>query len=159
MSIDQVQSRSRSLFWSRLLKPSHRTRPEQFVGLGIYLLICFGFQAFNGSATPFFETLYFLSLGLSMWTLWRRYSLRILKLELSVFLAQFLFQGTWSLSYFALQQILLALVALLLLWCNTLLATLLFWKKEPLSGGLLLFPLVWIFYLAGLNMVTCISNP
>jgi tryptophan-rich sensory protein len=94
-----------------------------------------------------------------MWTLWRRYSLRTLKLELSVFIAQFAFQAVWSISHFFFHQTLLALVALLLLWCNILLATMLFWKKERLSGWLLLFPLAWIFYLVGVNMITCISNP
>ncbi len=159
MSIDQTHSPVLSLIWGRFLRQSHRTLPEQLVGLGIYLSICLGFELFSKLTTHFVGTAYFLSLGLSMWALWRRYSLRTLKLELSVFLAQFLFQMTWSVSHFALQQELLALVALLLLWSNTLLATLLFRKKEPLSGWLLLFPLIWIFYLAGLNMVTCISNP
>lgn len=136
-----------------LLPLSHRTRPEQFVGLGIYLSICLGL-------TPsFLGIFYALSIALSMWTLWRRYSLRTLKLELSLFLSQFLFQTAWSISTFLLHQTLLALVALLLLWCSTLLATLLFWKKERFSGMLLLFPLIWVFYLAGMNMITCISNP
>lgn len=134
--------------------PSHRTRAEQVVGLGLYLLLSLG--AFLMSKIGI---LYFLFLSLSMWTLWRRHSLRVLKLELSVFLSQFLFQAAWSLSYFAMHETLLSLVILLLLWCNTLLAALLFWKKEPLSGLLLLFPLIWIFYLVAQNMVTCISNP
>lgn len=159
MTIDQSQRSSLSLF---CVKPSHRTGPEQLVGLGIYLLIGFGFEVlsfFTTEFSVFFCTLYFLCISFSMWNLWRLYSLRVLKLELSLFLANFLFQMAWSFSFFHLQVMLLALVALLLLWCNTLVATLLFWKKERLSGGLLLFPLLWIFYLVGLNMVKCISNP
>lgn len=162
MSIDQAQSASPPLPLGRFLRPSHRTRPEQLVGLGIYLLVCLAFEFLSGLAShysPILGTLYFISLALSMWSLWRRYSLRVLKLELSIFLAQFLFQMAWTFSFFVLQETLLALVALLLLWCNTLLATLLFWKKEPFSGWLLLFPIFWIFYLVGLNMVLCISNP
>jgi tryptophan-rich sensory protein len=170
MSIDQSQPDSFLLPGFRFLRQSHRTRPEQLVGLGIYLLICLGFELLGGLTTQFLPTipnqaysslctLYYLTLALSMWMLWRRYSLRVLKLELSVFLGQFLFQMIWSMSFFALHQMLLALVALLLLWSNTLLATLLFWKKERLASALLLFPLLWIFYLVGLNMVLCISNP
>ena len=155
MTIDHSQTDS--LIFS-LGKSSHRTRPEQFVGLGIYLLISLGFEVISGLTTNFLGTLYFLSLGLGMWALWRKHSLRILKLELSVFLAQFLFQIVWSISFFALEQSLLALVALLLLWFNTLLAALLFWKRERFSGLLFLFPLIWIFYLVGLNMVTCMSE-
>lgn len=148
------------------LSPSHRTLAEQLVGLGIYLLISLGALGLTRLATPFYGLLpiaayqtitftYFLSLGLSMWVLWRSHSLRVSKLELSLFLAQFMFQMLWSTSFFVGHQILLALVALLLLWCNTLVAALLFWKKERLAGALLVFPLLWVFYLAGLNMMLC----
>ncbi|HSX11139.1 MAG TPA: tryptophan-rich sensory protein [Chlamydiales bacterium] len=170
MSIDHSQPDSLQLPGFRILRQSHRTRPEQIVGLGIFLLISLGFQLIGGLSTQFYDILpsrlyaalcltYSLSLAFGMWTLWRCYSLRLLKLELSVFLGQFLFQMVWSLSFFALHEMLLALVALLLLWSNTLLSLLLFWKKEKLSGGLFLFPLLWIFYLVGLNMVICISKP
>lgn len=155
MTIRESQSESLALSFG---KPSHRTRPEQFVGLGIYLSIALGFEAISKLPAQLMGTLYFISLGLGMWALWRRYSLRVLKLELSTFLAQFFFQIAWSLS-FTFEQSLLALVTLLLLWCNTLLATLLFWKKEKISGILYLFPLIWIFYLAIMNMGICISNP
>ena len=152
------QSRSDSLIFPRG-RSSRRTRPEQLVGLGIYLSLCLGFELISGLTTNFLGTVYFLSLALGMWTLWRRNSLRVLKLELSVFLAQFLFQIIWRVSFLTFEQSLLALVSLLLLWCDTLLATLLFWKKERVSGLLYFFPLVWIFYLVGLNMVRCMSNP
>lgn len=154
MSIDQSKPDSLALSWSPLLKPSHRTGPEQIVGLGIYLLIFLGFEWVGGLPIQTYG-LWAVSLALSMWTLWRRNSLRLLKLELSVFLSQFLFQSAWSFSFYFLEQMLLALVALLLLWCNTLLVLLLFWKKERLSGGLLLLPLIGIFYLVGLNMINC----
>jgi tryptophan-rich sensory protein len=156
MTIDQSQTDSLTF---SLGKSSHRTRPEQLVGLGIYLLICLAFEVISGLTTNLLGTLYFISIGAGMWALWRKYSLRVIKLELSVFLAQFFFQIAWSLSFFALEQSLLALVALLLLWCNTLLATLLFWKRERISGLLFLFPLIWIFCLVGLNMFTCMSKP
>ena len=156
MTIDQSQRDPLSFPVGR---SSHRTRPEQLVGLGIYLLICLGFEVISGLTKNVLGTLYFLSLAIGMWALWRKYSLRIIKLELSVFLAQFFFQMSWSISFFVLEQSLLALVALLLLWSNTLLAALLFWKRDRFSGLFFLFPLIWIFYLVGLNMVTCMSNP
>lgn len=157
MSINQSQSEVALLARASLLKPSHRTRPEQCVGLGIFLLICLAFEAL--SATPLSPYgLWALSLTASIWTLWRRYSIRVLKLELAVFFAQFLFQVSWNCSFFYFHEMLLALVALLLLWCNTLLAAVLFWKKERISSLLLLFPLVWIFYLAGLNMMICLRS-
>lgn len=177
MSIDHMQSDSFSL---PLVRPSHRTRPEQVVGLLIFFLFSFAVALFlnvYASASSWYERwiqaswaisggangpiwiLYHLFLPLSMWTLWRRYSLRALKLELSIYLSQFAFQLFWHLSFFALQESLLALVALLLLWCNQLLAMLLFWKKERLSGALLIPPFIWVFYTMALHMMICISNP
>lgn len=151
MSIDQ--SRGDSLPSIQIFKPSHRTGPEQVVGLGIFLLITLGVGFATRLADPLFTTLYSVVLSFAIWTLWRRHSLRVLKLELSVFLAQFVFQIAWSASFFLLQEGLLSFVALLLLWFNTLLGALLFWKKDRLSGGLLIPAMLWVFYLVGLNYI------
>ena len=159
MSIDQSHLDSHSLPLGRFLKRSHRTRPEQLVGLGIFLILTFGLEILSSLSSSVFGIFYAITLALSMWTLWRSFSLRVLKIELSVFFAQFLLQTIWFFSFFVFEQVLLALVALLLLWCNTLLATMLFWKKERLSGILLLYPIVWIFFLVGVKMFTCMSNP
>ncbi len=139
-------------------RKGNRTRPEQLVGLGIYLSISFAFLFISGMTTHPLSLFYAVFLALGMWVLWRSFSLTLLKLELSVFLAQFLFQVVWSIGFFLLKQSLLVLVALLLLSCNTLLAMLLFWKKERLSGMLYLFPLLWVFYLAFVNMITCMRT-
>lgn len=183
MSIDHSQPDSLSVSTTWLLRPSHRTRPEQIVGFFIFILISLGSELLNRwlvpfsihtawyrglvqvpwaveswPLTPFWMCHHFL-IAASMWTLWRRFSLRVLKLELSVFLSQFAFQAAWFFSFFFFQQTLLALVALLLLFCNILLASLLFWKKERLSGQILILPLLWVFYMVGINMAICISNP
>lgn len=183
MSIDHSQPDALSVSPFRLFKPSHRTRPEQIVGFSIFLLVSFSFELLNRWIVSFsfysdwYRSLtlapwafkswpytplwagYHLLLGLAMWTLWRRFSLRTLKLELSIFLAQFVFQTAWCSSFFLLQETLLALVGLILLLCNTILLALLFWKKEKLSGQLLIPPFFWVFYMMGINMAVCISNP
>lgn len=151
MTIHEQQSES---FPYAFGKPSHRTRPEQLVGLGIYISISLAFQFLSGLSTQRLSTPYSLFLALGMWALWRRYSLKVLKLELSLFLAQFLFQMAWRFS-----QPFFVLVALLLLTSNTLVTSLLFWKKEKTSGILYLFPLFWVFYLACVNMISCIASP
>jgi len=94
-----------------------------------------------------------------MWTLWRRFSLRTLKLELSLFFAQFALLIAWVLSFFVLQETLLSLVGLLLLLSSTLISCLLFWKKERMASQLLIPPFLWTFYLMGINMMICILNP
>ncbi len=134
-------------------KTSHRTHPEQLVGLGIYLSLSFAFALLSGLIAQPLAIAYALFLALGMWALWRKHSLRILKLELSLFLAQFLFQLGWRID-----ESLLVLVALLLLSCTTLLTALLFWKKERMAGLLYAFPLLWVFTLACANMIACIRG-
>lgn len=159
MSIEQSQFEPAQIPLNSFLKPTHRTKAEQWVGLGIFLSISLGIQLIGMGSNALLTALNSSFLAFAMWTLWRSHSLRILKLELSLFLAQIFFQVSWNISHFVLHEMLLALVLILLLCFNTLIAALLFWRKERLAGALFLFPLAWGFYLAGLNMVTCISNP
>jgi tryptophan-rich sensory protein len=148
--------------WHRLFRPSHRTAAEQIVGLGIFLLFCCSFGIVQSSIVygfKLFWTVYFLLQGLGMWTLWRRYSLRVITLEFSLFYAQFVLQAAWMITLFGFQHPLLAVAILLLHLSNTLVATLLFWKKERLSGQILCLPLLWVFFLMGQSLITCILNP
>ena len=162
---------------SLLFRPSHRTLPEQIVGFAIFVLIGFGFElldrwiasfslhrewsswALEGWPSSLGWFCYRTLLSLSIWTLWRRYSFRTLKLELSLFLTLFAFQALWRLSFFFFQESLLALFGLLLLLSAMILSTLLFWKKEKVSGKLLIPPFFWVFYVMGINMAICIFNP
>jgi len=162
------------------LKPSHRTRAEQSVGFGIIAVASFLFAFllitfFNEESlwvaslkTPFwrfsnsysFSALSFVhvSLAFSFWTLWRIFSLRTLKVELSLFLTAFILQSVWALSLFKGKETLLALFALLLSMSAQILLTALFWKKEKIAGALFCFSLIWTFYLISTNMVLCIAN-
>ncbi len=180
MSVEHSPSKSFSLFW---FKPSHRTWPEQVVGAFIFLLVSFTFEWLSGWfiydalqaesmhgifsshwAFPFvvsrlaWRLYYFLS-AFSMWNLWRRYSLKTLKLELAAFLVQFLLLIGWSLSFFVLHESLLALLSLLFFCSNVIFASLLFWQKERFSGQVIILTLFWIFYVVGVNMTICISTP
>ena len=152
-------SQSDSVPFSKNGRSSHRTGPEQLVGLGIYLSIALGFAIVSGLKTHFLSMVYALFLALGMWALWRKVSLRLLFLEISLFASQFLLQLFWGISHFLLGQSLLSLVALLLLSCNTLMIALLLWRKEKISGALYFFPLLWVFYWTFINMITCMSNP
>jgi tryptophan-rich sensory protein len=127
----------------QLVSRSLRSFPEQLVGLGIFSAICFA-SAF-WVASP-----YYLILSLSAWSLWRCHSLHTLKLESIAFCSQFIFQAAWFLS----TDPLLTLASLGLLWCNILATALLFFKKERISGILLLPLLLWIFILVCKELTT-----
>ncbi len=159
------------------LKPSHRTLPEQIVGLFIFILFSLSVLFFNDwilnaslSATknPWnlknWWTLsawgvYHLLFAISMWTLWRRISLLKLKIELSLFITQFLLQVLFFFCFFILEQNLLSLFVNLFLVSNSLLCILLFYKKKKISASLLIPCFMWIFYLLGASMSLCILNP
>lgn len=159
MTIEPTQRDSLPFPWFRFFRPSHRTPGEQMLGFGIYFLICLGLGLTNQVPLTLTWISYFSLLSLSAWSLWRRYSLRILKLEISLFFTQFIFQIGWALNFYLFNSPLLALAALLILLCNQVIAMLLFWKKEPLSAQFLLLPFLWAFYQMCINMTICISNP
>jgi benzodiazapine receptor len=175
-----MQLKARSLFW---FKPSHRSSPEQIVGAALFLLISLSFQGLSGwlmrlsletewakelfsghasflraTSNPAW-TFYHLLTAFAIWNLWRCNSLKGLKLEAILFLLQFVLGVGWVLSLFVFHESLLALALLLFLCSNTLLAALLYWKKERFSGQALVPSFVWIFYVMGINMAICISNP
>ncbi|MBS0626416.1 MAG: tryptophan-rich sensory protein [Verrucomicrobia bacterium] len=181
MTIDQSDpfQLSREQSW---LKTSYRSWPEQLLGLGIFLVVSFGFEilhrwffsfsgesewfrdlkqapwSFAGWAVSPIGTLSLVAMSLSMWGLWRRRSLKTLKPELSLYLSILVLMFLWSFSFFRLQELLLGLVALLLAWCTLLVTGLLFWKKDRFACQLLVIPFFWIFYLASLTMVICTSG-
>ncbi len=177
MSIEQAQQKTYPLWF----KPSHRTWPEQAVGAAIFLFVSLtaiwlsGWQlslqnewaenivathwSFLGATSESVWTLYHLLFAFAIWLLWRRYSLTTLKLEVAVFLFQLVLQAGWVLLFFSFREALLALTALLFLCSTTLLAALLFWKKDRFSGQALILPFFWILYVMGVNMAICISNP
>ena len=165
----------------QFLKSSHRTKPEQSVGLGIIALGSFLFalllMTFFTEGGPWISSLknpfwkfsdsynfpalasVHASLAFSFWILWRSFSLRALKVELSLFLSAFILESVWGLSLFKGQETLLALFALLLWMSAEVILSALFWKKEKVAGLLFFLPLIWTFYLISTNMALCIANP
>jgi tryptophan-rich sensory protein len=180
MSVNHSHKKATSLFW---FKPSHRTWPEQALGAALFLLVSLTFEwlswsliqlssetewprqiffshwAFSAAISLPVWTFYNFLAALAMWNLWRRSSLKILGLELAVFLFQLVLQAGWFLSFFVFRESRLALAILLFLCSSTILAALLYWKKERFSGQALIPPFFWIFYVMGVNMAICISNP
>lgn len=137
------------------LKPTYRTKPEQLLGLSIFLAFSFlnyFYAEWIGAGASFFWTAYHFLVPVSIWILWRRVSIYTLKLEISLFLTQLGFQFLWCFSHFYLQEPLLSLFALLFLFCNSILCILLFGKKEKLAKYLLFPASAWILYVAAINM-------
>src|SRR6187431_1390731 len=120
MTIGPAEQKPSPLPW---FKSSHRTWPEQVVGAAIFLLVSLAFEwlkrwliqmdrTFDSqTVSPLPWTLYHLLVPFAMWSLWRRYSFTLLKIELSVYLCQLILGAGWAAAFFAFQEPLLALAA------------------------------------------------
>lgn len=138
----------------RLIGKSHRTKPEQFVGLFLCLFLAFLASIVIGLGKGLGAGLFPYCLSFSMWLIWRLFSLKSLKIELFALLLSFVLQASWFVNHFLFQADFLALFSLLLLFSNLLLCILLFGKKEKLAGVFLAYPLFWTLYLIGTQMLS-----
>jgi tryptophan-rich sensory protein len=149
--------------WLRSLKKSHRSIGEQFVGLGIFLLLMLSIQFLNtwiGEASVRLSwTFFYLSQATAIWILWRKCSIHALKLECSLFGSQFILGTLWSTAHFFWHEMLLALIFLLLQVIATFLTAIVFWKKERLAGQWMLLPLAYEIFITSMNMAICLLNP
>ncbi len=122
-----------------------RPRVERWVGL----VILFAPSFTLGMLTPShpFSIPFYCIQAISFWALWRSHSLHSLKFELCLYLNQFVLSALWTASIFFWQQPLLSLIALLLQTVATLLCTLVFWRRERISGQWMALSLAWQSYL------------
>jgi|GEM_PF-6906745 len=157
-------------------KKPYRTIPEQLTGLFILLLLTLTIFVFAYNISsyteltckPLFRWFGFsdchrifssvVSLNsFSFWLIWRKTSLRTLKLEaifLSVLYSLFLL---WKIAFLILQNSLLSLTLLLFLGMLNVMLMALYWKKEKLSVYLLIPSLIWITYISWNNLSLCIN--
>lgn len=161
-----------------LFGKSHRSQKEQIVGLILFILIYVFLLVLNHALMndpnlkslaqklpsgfnewgfiPIWVTIYAFSI-IGIWGLWRKCSLRTLKLEISLLLASLFLNFSWYLLFFLFSEVFLALVDLLLLSCTLLLTIIVFWKKETLSAILFLPFLLWVLFMGSMNMLLCMS--
>lgn len=155
-----------------LIKSTYRSKLEQFIGLMILFVFSIAINVIcsmisdpslfqksipKGIYNPIWSTL-FTCISLSFWLLWRRQTLRKLKLEASLISSQYLFIFLWNNFLFVLKTNLLALTSILFLGSSLLIMMAIFYKKEKLSGYILIPYALWVFYLTWNNMLICSLN-
>lgn len=99
---------------------------------------------------PVWSTLY-LMMAVAAWLVWKDKGFAGAGLALSLFIVQLLFNALWSIFFFGLHNIGLALLDIILLWVAILLTILFFWRVEPWAGALMLPYLLWVAYASALN--------
>jgi tryptophan-rich sensory protein len=90
-------------------------------------------------------------MAVAAWLVWRRAGFTGSRLALTLFLAQLALNALWSYLFFGIHRPDLAFLEIVVLWAVILWVTVLFWRKVPLAGALLLPYLAWVGFASCLN--------
>ena len=147
---------------------------SQWLALGVSIAVCFAAAALGSMFTtpeiagwyarlnkpgwtppnwvfgPVWSTLY-LMMAVAAWLVWREHGVRGAVVPLVLFAAQLLLNTLWSILFFGLHRVGLALADIVLLWGAILVTMLAFWRVSPLACWLLLPYLLWVTYASALN--------
>lgn len=113
---------------------------------------------------PVWTILYTL-MGISFYLIWtklkdKKYAkkTKLIKLALAIFLIHLFFNATWSIVFFGLHNIFLALINILVIWVFIVILTYKFWSLSK-SASILLIPyLAWVTFATILNYNIWILN-
>ncbi|MBN1945315.1 MAG: tryptophan-rich sensory protein [Bradymonadales bacterium] len=142
--------------------------------LGGFLLVTFGVAAIGGAVTgpavrdwypsvikpswtppgwlfgPVWTLLYAM-MAVAVWLVWRKLGWQGAKVALILFAVQLLLNSAWSILFFGLHRIDLALIDIGLLLAAIVATTVVFWKATPIAGILFLPYLAWVSFASALN--------
>ena len=97
-------------------------------------------------------TVLYLSMAVAAWLVWRRVGLSGAAVPLAVFGMQLALNLVWSIIFFGLNNIGLALVDIVLLWLAIVATIFAFRHVSVLAGWLLVPYLIWVTFAAALNL-------
>ena len=106
---------------------------------------------------PVWTTLY-VFIGVAGWRVWRRARWEVTRIALMVFAAQLALNLLWSLVFFGLQQISLALVEIVILLLAIIANTILFWRIDRWAGALFAPYVLWVAFATVLNASLWLLN-
>lgn len=93
----------------------------------------------------------YILMGIAAWVVWKTKSTSLTQETFIWFYVQLVLNALWSWLFFGMHMIGLALFEIILLWIAVAITLILFWKKNP-SAGLLLIPyLLWISFALALT--------
>ncbi len=106
---------------------------------------------------PVWTTLYFL-MGVSGWRIWRRRASRATRGALALFGLQLFLNFAWSVLFFGLQRIDLALIDIVILFVAIVANMILFWRIERLATLMLVPYAAWVAFAIILNVSIWLLN-
>lgn len=160
------------------------TRPirgRDIVGLLAFIALCLAVSGIGGAITatsveswyqalekasfnppdwlfaPVWTTLYIL-MGVAAWRVWRARSFKLAGLPLVLFAGQLGLNLLWSVLFFGMQRIDLALVEIVILLCTIVVNMAVFWRIDRLAGFLFVPYVAWVAYAMALNASLWLLN-
>ena len=151
------------------------------LGLGLFLIVCIAVSGIGGAITatsvgswyqalekPSFNppdwvfapvwTALYLMMAIAGWRVWRRTRIAARWKALSVFAVQLALNVIWSLLFFGLQRVDLALAEIVILFLAISVNTVMFWRIDRLAGALFVPYLLWVAYATALNAALWLLN-
>jgi translocator protein len=107
---------------------------------------------------PVWSVLYAL-MAIAAWLVWRRGGFKANRAALLLYLVQLAANSLWTWLFFAWHQGALAFAEILLLWVLIVATIVLFWRRSPLAGALLLPYLAWVSFASALTLSVWQLNP
>ncbi len=161
-----------------LLSKSKRNLLEQILGLftlvSIFLIFyifsawisVFDFGYDNFIQLPYFIKnklyltgwiLYYIFLGCGIWSLWRKFPVKNLKLDMSFSLWQVVLTIIWTIVFVKAKLYLLSFLVILFITSSLLISFVSSWKKEKKYAPLFFFYcLFWLSYISIVNLEFCV---
>lgn len=96
-------------------------------------------------------TILYVLMAIAAWRAWRQAGFQSSETALLVFVAQLILNLVWSALFFALKNIALALVGIVVLLVLITINMVLFWRNDRLAGALFVPYVLWVAFAALLN--------
>ncbi len=147
------------------------SRKRAFAGLVVFLIMCFAVASvgaafppgawYQGLVKPSFNppawvfgpvwTLLYALMAVAAWRVWCDGSFREHRIALGLFVTQLAVNGLWSVLFFGLHRMDLALIDLAVLWLLIAATSWRFLRIDRVAGYLMLPYLAWVSFAAVLN--------
>jgi benzodiazapine receptor len=117
-----------------------------------------GFNPPNQLFGPVWTVLYIM-IATSAYLVWkRRDNSALYKTTKSIYFVQLLLNFSWSIVFFGLHQVLIALIVIVLLWISIVATIYYFSRFSKTAGGLLVPYLLWVSFATALNLSIYLLN-
>jgi tryptophan-rich sensory protein len=154
--------------------PTARSTAINVLGLGVFIILCFAAAGLGAAVTSssvggWYQTLrkptatppdwvfgpvwtaLFLLMAISAWLVWKQETWRNSRGPLALFVLQLALNVAWSAIFFGLRNPGFAFAEIIVLWLAIAATAIVFRRRSPLAGALLLPYLAWSTFAAWLN--------